>query len=103
MLKKSDAHLMYRDFQSQSASAITMRTDMPPFNEVRVRRAVSHAIDRQALIERRRAGAYRARSSPPAWRSGRCPSTSSGRGEGTMSMIRRRPGAAGGSRLFQGL
>ena len=30
---------------------IIMRTDQPPFNDVRVRRAVSHAIDRQGLIE----------------------------------------------------
>src|SRR4030095_7437962 len=50
-LQKSHPHLVYRDFLSHTPQAIMMRTDMAPFNDVRVRRAISHAIDRQALIE----------------------------------------------------
>src|SRR5262245_40223302 len=50
-LKKSHPHLLYRDFQSIVTGGLTMRTDQPPFTDVRVRRAISHALDRQGLIE----------------------------------------------------
>ena len=50
-LTKSHPHLKYQDYLSQSGSVVTMRTDMPPFTDVRLRRAISHAMDRQALIE----------------------------------------------------
>jgi peptide/nickel transport system substrate-binding protein len=50
-LKKTHPHLRYQDFLSQSASVVSMRNDMAPFNDVRVRRAISHAIDRGGINE----------------------------------------------------
>jgi len=50
-LKRSHPHLMYQDFLSPVAQVISMRTDQAPVHDVRVRRAISHAIDRQGLIE----------------------------------------------------
>lgn len=50
-IKKSHPQLVYQDFLSNVTHMIYMRTDKPPFNDVRVRRAISHAVDRQAVIE----------------------------------------------------
>jgi peptide/nickel transport system substrate-binding protein len=50
-LKKTHPHLMYQDFLSNVSHAIYMPTDQSPFNDVRVRRAISQAIDRQAIID----------------------------------------------------
>ncbi len=50
-VKKSHPQLVYQDFLSNVTHGIYMRTDKPPFNDVRVRRAISHAVDRAAVIE----------------------------------------------------
>ena len=44
-----------------------MRTDQPPFNDVRVRRAISYALDRQGLIEAVYVRANRPRRWPVVW------------------------------------
>jgi ABC-type transport system substrate-binding protein len=50
-LKQSHPHLHYQDIQAINATVIWMRTDKSPFTDVRVRRAISHAVDRQGMIE----------------------------------------------------
>jgi peptide/nickel transport system substrate-binding protein len=50
-LKQSHPHLMYRDILSIVPQVVFMRTDMAPFSDVRVRRAISYAIDRQGSID----------------------------------------------------
>jgi len=50
-LKQSHPHLHYQDLQSVTQTTLWMRTDQSPFTDVRVRRAIAHAIDRQGLIE----------------------------------------------------
>src|SRR5215470_5035911 len=50
-VKKTHPHLKYQDFLSTVSHAIYMRTDQAPFNDVRVRRAISQAVDRQAIID----------------------------------------------------
>src|SRR5499427_502830 len=50
-VQKTHPHLKYQDFLSTVSHAIYMRTDQAPFNDVRVRRAISHAVDRQEIID----------------------------------------------------
>jgi peptide/nickel transport system substrate-binding protein len=50
-LRKSVPRLGYQDVLGNLVYAISLRNDQPPFADVRVRRAVSRAIDRQAIID----------------------------------------------------
>jgi peptide/nickel transport system substrate-binding protein len=50
-LKRRRPTLQTAEFPSNVGSKILMRTDKAPFSDVRVRRAISHAVNRQAIIE----------------------------------------------------
>jgi peptide/nickel transport system substrate-binding protein len=92
LIKKSAPHLVYQDLLSNVTTGIYMRTDKAPFNDVRVRRAVSHAIDRQAVID---AVYVKGEPSPGISRglpSGLRASTSSDRVRSTTATTRERPG-----------
>jgi peptide/nickel transport system substrate-binding protein len=50
-LKAKRPNLKTLEFPANVMSHISMRTDQKPFSDVRVRRAISHAIDRQGIID----------------------------------------------------
>ena len=50
-MKKSHPHLMSQDALGINTWNIYLRVDQSPFNDVRVRRAISQAIDRQGIID----------------------------------------------------
>lgn len=50
-LRQKRPGLKTLEFPSNVMSHISMRTDQKPFNDVRVRQAMSHAVDRQGILD----------------------------------------------------
>lgn len=50
-LRQKRPNLKTAEFPGNVMSHISMRTDQKPFSDVRVRQAISHAIDRQGIID----------------------------------------------------
>src|SRR5262249_51100961 len=50
-LKQKRPNFKTAEFPANVMAHISMRTDQKPFNDVRVRHAISHAIDRQGIVD----------------------------------------------------
>jgi ABC-type transport system substrate-binding protein len=92
-LKPSQPHLRYQDFLLNAVTTISMRTDTPPFNDVRVRRAISQASIARRSSTASTCEANRVLRSPEAWPSGRCPSSGLARGPSIIGTLPRRRGS----------